>query len=74
MPLPEVDETIVPLPKTPGISGPPVAVTVALPPRGGNGQVSPETVVDDVPPEEMTEIMPVPCPLNLWAVVIWAFD
>jgi len=64
IPLPDVDETIVPLPKTPGINGPPVAVTVALPPRGGSGQVSPETVVVDVWPLLITDNMPVPCPLN----------
>ena len=63
---------IVPLPRTPRISGPPVAVTVDEPPLGGSGQVSPETVVVDVPFVVIVEFMPVARPLNSCAVVIWA--
>jgi len=70
MPLPDVDETIVPLPRTFGIIGPAVVVTVDVPPRGGSGQVSPEVVFEAVPPVVIVELIPVARPLNSWAVTI----
>jgi hypothetical protein len=72
MPLPDVDETMVPLPRTPWTNGPPGVVTVDVPPRGGRGQVSPAEVVDAVPLVVMVEKMPVARPLNSCADVIWA--
>jgi hypothetical protein len=72
MPLPEVVDTIVPLPRTPWINGPPGVVTVDVPPLGGRGHVSPAVIVDAVPLVVMTELMPAARPLNSWAVVIWA--
>jgi len=71
MPLPEVDETMVPLPRTVGISMPDV-VTVDVPPRAGSGHVSPEITLEAVPFVVIVEFMPVARPLNSWAVTIWA--
>src|SRR6478609_8627698 len=64
MPLPDVDDAMEPLPRTPWISGPPGEVTVDVPPRGGRGHVSPATDVEEVPFEVMIELMPVARPLN----------
>jgi hypothetical protein len=72
MPLPEVEETMVPLPRTPWIKGPPGVVTVEVPPRGGSGHVSPAVIVEVVPFAVMVELMPVARPLNSCAVTIWA--
>jgi len=72
IPLPDVDDEIGPLPSTPTTNGPPGAVTVDVPPRGGSGHVSPATIVEEVPLVVITELMPVARPLNSSAVVIWA--
>jgi len=72
MPLPDVDDEIAPLPRIPWINGPPGAVTVDEPPLGGSGQVSPATIVDEVPFVVIIELMPAARPLNSCAVVIWA--
>jgi hypothetical protein len=64
MPLPDVDEAMVPLPTTPWINGPPGVVTFDVPPRGGRGHVSPAVLVELEPLVVMVDIMPVARPLN----------
>jgi hypothetical protein len=71
IPLPDVDETIVPVARVPAINTPDV-VTVDVPPLSGNGQVSPVTTVDGVPLVVINEVMPVARPLKRSAVCIWA--
>jgi len=55
------------------MSGPPVTVTVDVPPRGGSGQVSPDVTVDADPFVVIVELIPVARPLYSWAVTICAF-
>ena len=63
IPAPDVDEVMVPLPMIPWTSGPPVTVTVYVPPRGGSGHVSPEVTVVGDPFVVIVELIPVARPL-----------
>jgi hypothetical protein len=69
MPLPDVVETIVPVPIVPGTITPDV-VAVDVPPRAGNGHVSPAVAFDATPFEVTVELIPVARPLNSCAVTI----
>jgi hypothetical protein len=69
MPLPDVVETIVPVPIVPGVITPEVVV-VDVPPRGGNGHVSPAVTFDATPLAVTVELIPVARPLNSCAVSI----
>ena len=64
MPLPDVDEAIVPVDKMPCMIVEAVTLTVDEPPWIGSGQVSPTVVVVEVPLVVMTALIPVARPLN----------